>query len=186
MGLFARRPVPALPDREDLEATLRRMSPGAAEEIRNKRYLAEACLAIPDDERVVALLPSGVNNPPDRGLLCATTRALLYIGELREGIRLSLDSFYEVGIIHHGSTLKVAYGAQEAHFGAPHRDEISREFFVRQLRDAVERVKNAAKAPAAKPSDADELAKFAALRDQGVLTDSEFEVKKAELLGKIW
>ena len=32
------------------------------------------------------------------------------------------------------------------------------------------------------PSLADELAKLAALRDQGVLTDAEFETKKAQLL----
>jgi len=35
----------------------------------------------------------------------------------------------------------------------------------------------------ASSSTADELAKYAALRDQGVLTDAEFAAKKAQLLG---
>ncbi|MFI5685575.1 SHOCT domain-containing protein [Streptomyces sp. NPDC051636] len=39
-------------------------------------------------------------------------------------------------------------------------------------------------APAAAPSVADELAKLAALRDQGALTGTEFERQKARLLGK--
>ncbi|MFF8406613.1 SHOCT domain-containing protein [Streptomyces sp. NPDC014846] len=37
-------------------------------------------------------------------------------------------------------------------------------------------------APAAPPSPADEIAKLAALRDQGVLTDAEFEQRKQRLL----
>ena len=36
--------------------------------------------------------------------------------------------------------------------------------------------------PTAAPSAADEIAKFAALRDQGVLSEDEFAVKKAQLL----
>ncbi|MEU2587216.1 SHOCT domain-containing protein [Streptomyces avermitilis] len=39
-------------------------------------------------------------------------------------------------------------------------------------------------APAAAPSVADELAKLAALRDQGALTHTEFEQQKARLLGR--
>lgn len=33
------------------------------------------------------------------------------------------------------------------------------------------------------PSDADELAKLASLRDRGILTDEEFQAKKAQILG---
>lgn len=38
-------------------------------------------------------------------------------------------------------------------------------------------------APAAAPSYIEELQKLAALRDQGIITDEEFEAKKAQLLG---
>lgn len=38
---------------------------------------------------------------------------------------------------------------------------------------------------AAKPDVTEQIAKLAALRDQGVLTEDEFAAKKAELLGRI-
>ena len=38
-------------------------------------------------------------------------------------------------------------------------------------------------APAAAVSEADEIAKLAALRDRGVLTEEEFSAKKRQLLG---
>jgi hypothetical protein len=36
---------------------------------------------------------------------------------------------------------------------------------------------------AAAPSDADELEKLASLRDRGILTNEEFQAKKAQILG---
>ncbi len=60
-------------------------------------------------------------------------------------------------------------------------DAISRSF--RQSK--VMPTSTAAPAPAASigPSDADELAKLADLRDRGILTDGEFQAKKAQILG---
>lgn len=56
------------------------------------------------------------------------------------------------------------------------------------IREELNRVR-AAQAPAAPPAAApdalDQLAKLAALRDAGVVTPEEFEVKKAELLRRI-
>lgn len=40
-----------------------------------------------------------------------------------------------------------------------------------------------AEAPAAQPSYLEELEKLAALRDQGIITDEEFQAKKGQLLG---
>ena len=56
----------------------------------------------------------------------------------------------------------------------------------KQRRDAsdVEVGTEPATAPAAaSPSPADELAKLAELRNQGVLTDAEFEAQKQKILG---
>ena len=57
------------------------------------------------------------------------------------------------------------------------------EEFVLVAADALADAANAPAGVATQPSTADELAKFAALRDQGILTDEEFAVKKAQLLG---
>jgi hypothetical protein len=57
---------------------------------------------------------------------------------------------------------------------------------AKEIADAVrERINRPAPATTvqAAPSDADELAKFAALRDQGVITAEDFEAKKRQLLG---
>lgn len=53
----------------------------------------------------------------------------------------------------------------------------------RDLGDFIQAKMAAAQGGAAAPSLADELAKLAALRDQGILTEDEFATQKAKLLG---
>ncbi len=61
--------------------------------------------------------------------------------------------------------------------------------FRKKQQAAFEEIKNqienrtASEAPSGKTSDADELTKFAALRDKGILTEEEFQQKKKLVLG---
>ena len=54
----------------------------------------------------------------------------------------------------------------------------------KQTRDAGDVEHGAAAGPSSGSSSADELTKFAALRDQGVLTDEEFAVQKQKILDR--
>lgn len=60
----------------------------------------------------------------------------------------------------------------------------SQVFFAEQLRAAIDQAKEAAKTPGvvAPASEADELDKFAKLRDLGAITNEEFEAKMAQVL----
>jgi hypothetical protein len=51
--------------------------------------------------------------------------------------------------------------------------------------ESESRRQRAGAAPAAEPDVTEQIAKLAALRDQGALTEDEFAAKKAELLGRI-
>ena len=60
------------------------------------------------------------------------------------------------------------------------------DFFLETLKAAVqesERSRSQGLDQGGEPSAADELEKFAKLRDQGVISDAEFEAKKSQLLG---
>lgn len=57
------------------------------------------------------------------------------------------------------------------------------EKFELAANDALANTANASGSVATQPSIADELAKFAALRDQGALTEEEFAARKAHPLG---
>lgn len=52
-----------------------------------------------------------------------------------------------------------------------------------KIRDRVNEILNGGSAPSSTSSDADELAKFAKLRDAGVITEDEFQAKKKSILG---
>jgi hypothetical protein len=84
----------------------------------------------------------------------------------------------------------------EEHSGVPPEEMTDEELersmnelgIEQQKRGASDVEQGAAAAPAATPaasgeSPADELTKLAALRDQGVLTDAEFEAQKQNILG---
>lgn len=180
MGLFSRE-LPPFPNRYDLEEALAGLHPQDMIHIRKRKHLARACGEIPESEQVVAVLNAVTSGPDDRGLLYASTRELRFLGERHGHMKLPLDSVYEVGVIHRGGTLMVAYGAKEAHFGVSFNAKESIAFFAESVERAAEAARRGATAPA--PSPADELAKFAALHAQGVLTDAEFATKKLELLG---
>lgn len=76
----------------------------------------------------------------------------------------------------------------EEHTGTPPEEMTDEELersmndlgIEQQRRDATD-VEQGAAAPAESP--ADELTKLAALRDQGILTDAEFEAQKQKVLG---
>jgi hypothetical protein len=53
-----------------------------------------------------------------------------------------------------------------------------------RLRDAVERAIHGSRTARHTPSAADQIAQFAALKDQGILTEEEFSAKKARLLSE--
>ena len=52
-----------------------------------------------------------------------------------------------------------------------------------KIRDRVNEILNGGNAPSSTSTDADELAKFAKLRDDGVITEDEFQAKKKSILG---
>jgi hypothetical protein len=183
MGMFSRT-TPALPHRADLDAALAGLHPNDAEKIRRSHHLADACGELPSSATIVALLPAVIDSPADRGLLCATAVELIFLGERHGQIKLPLDSVYQVGLIHRGNTLMVAFGAKEAHFGVSFNKKESLAWFIDRLQAAVDEAKQGVSPAAAAPSAADELAKFAALHAQGVLTDAEFAAKKAHLLAQ--
>lgn len=54
---------------------------------------------------------------------------------------------------------------------------------IEEYQQAAHAARTAPQVVAAPPSPADELAKLAALRDQGVLTEEEFTAKKRQILG---
>lgn len=52
-----------------------------------------------------------------------------------------------------------------------------------QIRDRINEIINTTEAPVGGVSDADELAKFAKLRDDGIITEDEFQTRKKKILG---
>jgi hypothetical protein len=178
------RTAPPLPHRADLDAALSGLHPRDAEKVRRSHHLAVACGELSSSATIVAVLPAVIDRPADRGLLCVTATELIFLGEHHGQVKLPLDSVYQVGLVHRGITLMVAFGAKEAEFGVSFNKKESLSWFVDRLQTAVDEAKQRGSAGGVAPSAADELAKFAALHAQGVLTDAEFAAKKADLLGR--
>ena len=81
-------------------------------------------------------------------------------------------------------TAVVAGGAMHHHMA--NKDAQAQADAEQQALDAQAAQQQAAPVPAGGPmrsSQVDELTKLAGLRDQGVLTDAEFDVQKAKILG---
>lgn len=137
--------------------------------------------ALPPDEPILAAAPAVSNG---RGMLVLTSERLLFGGQaggaeipLRElsVTRIETDSI---------GTLRIFTdeGGDRYHeFGmSPYKKE-TRGQFLPILTDAIRKANQPV--PISQTSSAaDELEKFAALRDRGIITDEEFEAKKRELL----
>ena len=67
-------------------------------------------------------------------------------------------------------------------FGAKHRKAVSQELLNR-LRTAITTARDVSSRTQIGGSTADELAKWARLRDDGAISEDEFAVEKARLLG---
>jgi hypothetical protein len=110
MGLFSRRPAPALPARDDLHRALEGLAPKDAERFRTKRRLVEACAAEPADSTIIAVLDAVITEPhtTDGGLLCATTEAVTFGGEHSGRMHFPLAAVVRAEEIARG-TLRVEF-----------------------------------------------------------------------------
>jgi hypothetical protein len=79
VGLFSRRPVAPLPDRQDLVEALAALDPRDAQRIRSRRHLVEMCASIPTTSRVLAVLHAITDWPADDGLLYVTTGEVVFL-----------------------------------------------------------------------------------------------------------
>jgi hypothetical protein len=115
------------------------------------------------------------------GVLAVTDTRLLFVSNDGSG-QWPLSGFHSVSIGHAPAikVLTLSGYAGELHFfaGAQEIIEPLGEFIGTAIKDAA-----VGHVPPAAASGADELAKFAALRDSGVVTAAEFERKKREILG---
>jgi hypothetical protein len=131
------------------------------------------------------------DGPRGRGILVLTDERLMYMGDLD---RLEVP-LHQIGMTNWGVAgdtgivtapcLEVRPGPSgrpHYSFALPKRE--SWESFVFTLETVVreaERARNSTP-PSRQASAADELAKFAQLREDGVITEAEFQQKKANLL----
>ena len=193
--------------REDLRSCAEKLSPDDL-----KAFLAlcdgweDELAAVPADEQFHAVLPvSGRNQdeydgPFGRGTLVLTSERLLYLGNGGGGITGSTGRIeiplHQISMSGWGMARRWAIPILAVTV-EPNKEPVygfrlnglepdSREQFITTfetvVRDAERRRARGAEGATA-PSTADELAKFAKLRDDGILSDEEFEAKKAQLLG---
>jgi Short C-terminal domain len=193
--------------REDLRGCAEKLSPDDL-----KAFLAlcdgweDELAAVPADEQFHAVLPvSGRNQdeydgPFGRGTLVLTSERLLYLGNGGGGITGSTGRIeiplHQISMSGWGMARRWAIPILAVTV-EPNKEPVfgfrlnglkpdSREQFITTfetvVRDAERRRARGAEGATA-PSAADELAKFAKLRDDGILSDDEFEAKKARLLG---
>lgn len=193
--------------REDLRSCAEKLSPDDL-----KAFLAlcdgweEELAAVPVDERFQAVLPvSGrhqdeYDGPFGRGALVLTAERLLYLGNGGGGITGSTGRIeiplHQISMSGWEMTRRWAIPILAVTV-EPNKEPVygfrvnglksdSREQFISTFESVVreaERRRARGAEGATAPSAADELAKFAKLRDDGTISDEEFEAKKAELLG---
>jgi hypothetical protein len=110
MGLFSRRPAPALPPRDDLHRALEGMARADAERFRTKRRLVEACAAEPADSTILAVLDAVITEPhtTDGGVLCATPEAVTFGGGHSGRMHFPLAAVVRAAEIARG-TLRVEF-----------------------------------------------------------------------------
>jgi hypothetical protein len=122
-----------------------------------------------------------------RGLLALTSKRLLFSGEFgRLEVPAHRLSMAGLGVDRHATTLQVAVAPNNDpvhEFGISTLQAATRNHFLNTLEVFVRETEGRGSGDAPK-SAADELAKFARLRDQGVMTEDEFAAKKAQLLSE--
>jgi Short C-terminal domain len=140
---------------------------------------------VPDAESFLAVAP--IVALRGRGLLVLTSKRLLFSGEFGQfevpAHRLSMTG---LGVDRHATTLQVAVAPNNDpvyEFGISTLQDATRSRFLNTLEVFVRETEGRGNGEAPK-STADELAKFARLRDQGVITEDEFAAKKAQLLSE--
>ena len=189
MGLFSKTPPPVLPERPDLNDAL-----GALGErdrtafTDNTDRLGEFLVKALDspwivEAQIVALIPANIARQvgsEERGPLILTPEHLVYYHRSLEGaLNVPLRQVWNLQEADQWISVDFGHGSGY-NFGFGYNDKSSVELFKNQVRMAVSAAQNGGTRT---HSDADELEKLAALRDRGVLTEEEFQGKKAQILG---
>jgi hypothetical protein len=155
------------------------------------KHLEKISAALLDGERVQASVEGTITTTPTstsgtvRGVLALTDRRFLFSGKAWGASGSRTFPLSTVTSIDLHKNLMLAYvqvtlaGGSER-FLVRYKDA---EPFIQVAHRVLAELQSAPAAPAA-VSVADELAKFAVLHSQGVLSDDEFSAKKAELLAR--
>lgn len=191
MGLFSRTPPPPLPDRADFEEALNGLNPKDRAQLfqgRIYRDLLSGALSsdLLSQTRILAVISAFVGEgfSSDQGPLFVTNENLLFYG--CDGHRkVPLHLIYDMGLEPISEKVFIDYGNKQEWFSLAANKRDSRRAFVQRLEAAIEEAQKSAKPSSSSTprSSADELEKFAKLRDRGVLSDEEFEAKKRQILG---
>jgi len=183
MGLFSS--TPPVPDRADLAAAVLRLDPNDASNLTTNKIYRRCLPSIPDSETILAVVAAHIGDGPseDLGPLVVSPESLLFFGDRHGQHKIPLELIDNVGMTD-GETLVVDYGNEPVAYRLAMTGPESQVFFAEQLRAAIDQAKEAAKTPGvvAPASEADELDKFAKLRDLGAITNEEFEAKMAQVL----
>lgn len=134
------------------------------------------------------LKPGGSKMSPDT--IFVTDRRVIIRNPSALGMRESVESItydkitaleLEKGMM--SSTVKIRASGYQGDIDAIAKDKA--EKVAQYVRDAMDKSRKAAPAPGAQLSVADELAKIAKLKEQGVLSEAEFLQMKQELLKRL-
>lgn len=123
------------------------------------------------------------------GVLALTNQHLVFTGSRPKGetrnIRWALTELATVDLAHDhtlGDVLLIGTGSTQIGFHTKKRKAASQELLNR-LRTAITKAREVSSKTQASGSTADELAKWAKLRDDGAISEDEFAAEKAKLLG---
>lgn len=189
-GLFPSKrriePPATLPDRSDLSEAFKQLHPDDQQRLLTDRRLRNTFLTALDSEqlrdaRILAVIHCFMNaNVSDEGPLVLTSDRLFWFPPppLGGSINAQLKEIWDV---QEGDGVLVAsFGLRNrifANFGLA--EVASQSFFRNQFMAAL---KASQGGEGSGDSEADALEKFAKLRDQGVLSEEEFQAKKAQIL----
>lgn len=172
--------------RTDLQDCIDDIDPHDANQVLSSYIVWGASLAgVPASESFLAVSPTVVRG--GSGLLALTSKRLLFSGQFgRVEVPAQRLSMAGLTVTPLGTVLRVAV-APTNHpvyvFEFSTVQDATRRRFLSILETFVRDAEDAANGHVQR-SAADELAKFARLRDQGVITEGEFAAKKAQLLSE--
>lgn len=125
------------------------------------------------------------------GLLCATDRRVVFFAKKLGGFDLEAFPYKSISSLEQAKSLM---GNSVSFFASGNKvsmkwikDGKALEAFMAIVRERMNEssLAPAASAPAPAPDAIDQLRKLGELRDAGIVTEAEFEAKKAELLGRL-